>query len=200
MKKLVAILSCSIGPALVGLWLYSFLGFVQNIEAYQEPNPVEAVSSAEAIVVLTGGSERIATGTELLEAGVGKKLFISGVHKNISIEKVIKTLPLSPELRACCIVLGYKANSTAENAQETRDWMKTESYASLRLVTANYHMPRSLLLFRAAMPDVTIIPHPVTPDNVKLHEFWEHPGTISLLLTEYTKYLLVQFNLWLNAP
>jgi uncharacterized SAM-binding protein YcdF (DUF218 family) len=78
--------------------------------------------------------------------------------------------------------------------------MAMEGYRSLRLVTANYHIPRSLLLFHAAMPDTEIIPHPVTPDSVKLYEWWKHPGTIMLLATEYNKFLVANLRLRLKAP
>ena len=108
---------------------------------------------------------------------------------------MFKSLNVPEDLRACCITLGYQANSTAGNVEETRDWLKTEGYTSFRLVTANYHMPRSLLLFRAAMQDATIIPYPVTPDNVILYEWGKHPGTIELLATEYCKFLIAELEL-----
>jgi hypothetical protein len=53
-------------------------------------------------------------------------------------------------------------------------------------------MPRSLLLFRAAMPNIAIIPHPIAPDNVKLYEWGLHPGTIDLLATEDGKFLVAK--------
>jgi uncharacterized SAM-binding protein YcdF (DUF218 family) len=191
MKKLFVFLLLT-GAATAGFWLYGFLDFVQNVASLHEPNIHESLEPAEAIVVLTGGSERVATGIELLESGNGKKLFISGVHKNLSLEGVLRPLRVPADLRLCCIALGYQASSTSGNAEETQDWLKAEGYTSLRLVTANYHMPRSLLLFRTAMPNVTIVPYPVAPDNVKLYEWWLHPGTIDLLATEYCKFLLTK--------
>jgi uncharacterized SAM-binding protein YcdF (DUF218 family) len=74
--------------------------------------------------------------------------------------------------------------------------MGLENYHSLRLVTANYHMPRSLLLFHANLPDINIIPHPVSPESVHLSEWWKHPGTVDLLAMEYDKYLFAYFRLW----
>jgi uncharacterized SAM-binding protein YcdF (DUF218 family) len=94
-----------------------------------------------------------------------------------------------PDLRACCIVLGHAAESTHGNAEETQIWMALENYHSLRLVTANYHMPRSLMVFRAAMPGIMIIPHPISPESVQLEHWWLRSGTASLLVTEYMKYL-----------
>ncbi len=68
--------------------------------------------------------------------------------------------------------------------------MQNEGYHSLRLVTASYHMPRSLLEFRRAMPDIEILPYPVFPVRFKQDQWWLWPGTLTLLVTEYDKYLL----------
>ncbi len=191
MKRLSAFV-VFVCAALVGLWAYGFIGFVGDVAAQRERDVREYLESADAIVVLTGGSERVATGLGLLESGNGKKLFISGVGKKLSLEGILKSSTLPQNLRDCCIALGYKANSTAGNVDETRDWIAAEGFTSLRLVTANYHMPRSLFLFRANLPGIKIVPYPVAPDNVKLQEWWRHPGTVSLLATEYGKYLLAR--------
>ncbi len=183
---------------LAAFWFAGFLTYVDDVAAMHAPDIHEGMKTAEAIVVLTGGSERVSTGVNLLEAGNGKKLFISGVHKNLPLDLVLKPSPINANLRACCIALGYQAGSTAGNANETREWIKNEGFRSARLVTANYHMPRSLLLFHAAMPDVVIVPYPVMPDNVKLHEWWEHPGTVNLLTMEYSKYLVAKLLVWLR--
>jgi hypothetical protein len=39
------------------------------------------------------------------------------------------------------------------------------------------------------MPEMDIRPFPVAPDSVKLTQWWTWPGTSSLLVTEYNKYL-----------
>jgi uncharacterized SAM-binding protein YcdF (DUF218 family) len=177
-------------------WFAGLEVFVTHIETLAEPAIDSSLESTDAIVVLTGGSDRVATGLALLRAGKGKKLFISGVYQGLTLDKLIGTQPVAKELRACCIVLGHAAGSTLGNAEETREWLAQENDHSLRLVTANYHMPRSLLIFHAAMPDIVIIPHPVSPDSVKLDGWWAHPGTASLLVTEYIKYLWANVRQW----
>ena len=89
----------------------------------------------------------------------------------------------------CCIILGHAADDTVGNAYETAAWINAEGFASLRLVTAAYHMQRAMLEFRRAMPAVLIVPHPVFPDAFKKDQWWRWPGTAHLLATEYTKYL-----------
>ena len=68
--------------------------------------------------------------------------------------------------------------------------MQGQGYSSLRLVTAAYHMPRSLLEFSSAMPGMRIEPHPVFPEHVKQEYWWAWPGTMALMVSEYNKYLV----------
>lgn len=181
------------------LWLTGLIFFVAAVENWGATQIGPDLAITDAIVVLTGGSERVTTGLELLEAHKAKKLFISGVHPGLTLDRLLAHQQISPDLRACCIILGHEAESTVGNAEETLTWMGLENYHSLRLVTANYHMPRSLMVFRALMPpDMQIIPHPITPDSVKLEDWWQRPGTASLLVTEYDKYLLADLRLWLR--
>lgn len=180
------------------LWLAGLQAFVAHIETLAEPAIGSALESTDAIVVLTGGSERVSTGLALLRAGKGKKLFISGVHAGLTLDEILGNQAAPKPLRDCCIVLGHAAGSTLGNAEETREWLRHQNAHSLRLVTANYHMPRSLLIFHAAMPEMTIIAHPVAPDSVKLEGWWAHPGTASLLVTEYTKYLWANARQWVG--
>ena len=40
------------------------------------------------------------------------------------------------------------------------------------------------------MPEIEIIPHPVFPEHFKSEDWWMWPGSSSLLVTEYSKYLV----------
>lgn len=170
---------------LVVLWLGGLVWFTRSIPS----EVVDSETKTDAIVVLTGGSLRVQSGLALLASGKAKKLFISGVYHSTDVAALLHVSRQSPEHIACCIVLGHEADNTLGNAQETAQWMRSEGFHSLRLVTASYHMPRSLFDFSRAMPDVRIIPNPVFPERVK-QRWWAWPGTASLVLGEYHKYLL----------
>ena len=144
----------------------------------------------DAIVVLTGGSDRLAVALDLLSADKGQKLFVSGVYHGVDVRQLLDLSQHSPEDLSCCVVLGYEADNTRGNAIETAAWMKEQGFTSLRLVTATYHMPRSLLEFRRHMPDILIVAHPVFPEHFKRDNWWMWPGSSTLLITEYTKYLV----------
>jgi uncharacterized SAM-binding protein YcdF (DUF218 family) len=173
-------------------WCAGFLWFVAAVPARVE----DPVTHTDAIVVLTGGSERLETGLRLLEGGFARKLFISGVHKDVDVTEILKITNVEYPQVACCIVLGHSAGDTVGNGVETAQWMAREGFSSIRLVTGSYHMPRSLLEVRHAVPRAVIVPHPVFPDAVKSREWWRWPGTAALLATEYSKYLAAVVRQW----
>jgi uncharacterized SAM-binding protein YcdF (DUF218 family) len=171
--------------ALAVLWLGGLVWFARSIPS----EVIDAETKTDAIVVLTGGSLRVQSGLALLAAGRAQKLFISGVYHSTDVAALLHVSRQSPEHVACCIVLGHTADNTLGNALETAQWMRSEGFHSLRLVTASYHMPRALLEFSRAMPDMRIIPNPVFPEQVKQRRWWAFPGTAMLFLGEYDKYL-----------
>ena len=172
--------------AVAALWIGGFFWFAQQI-----PQAVaDLESDTDAIVVLTGGSLRVQSGLSLLAAGKAKKLFISGVYHGTDVAALLRISHQSPEHVACCIVLGHEADNTLGNALETAQWMHQEGFRSLRLVTASYHMPRSMLEFSRAMPEVRIVAHPVFPERDHADRWWTSPRAFAHVLAEYHKYLL----------
>jgi uncharacterized SAM-binding protein YcdF (DUF218 family) len=177
-----------VGTALVAVlaWAAGFVWFTGSLpRAVDKPLAV-----TDAIAVLTGGSRRLAAGLELLARGRAAKLFVSGVYRGVEVDEILRVFRQAPEELECCVALGHSATDTRSNAHETARWMVLEGFSSLRLVTASYHMPRSLVEFRRVMPDVQLIAHPVFPAHVRLDAWWRWPGTASLLASEYTKYLV----------
>ena len=145
------------------------------------------VRPTDAVVVLTGGSGRLEAGLDLLVREMARKLFVSGVYRGLDVQRLLQLVRRDPAGIEARVALGNAVNTQA-NARETADWMKAEGFRSLRLVTGAYHMPRSLLEFQRAIPETTVIPHPVFPDHVKA-DWWAWPGTLGLVIGEYNKYL-----------
>ncbi len=167
-------------------WLGGLVWFTNHI-----PETVaDTETVTDAIVVLTGGSQRIQSGLQLLAAGRAKKLFVSGVYHGTDVSALLRLSSQTPDSVQCCIVLGYAADNTQGNALETAQWIHREGFHTLRLVTAAFHMPRSLLEFRRVMPDIRIVENPVFPELIKQDHWWAWPGTSGLILLEYHKYLL----------
>ena len=157
------------------------------------PAVEDRAGSTDAIVVLTGGSLRLNSGIALLREGKGRKLFVSGVNDQVDLEDLLRSSGgdswWARHQASCCVMLGHLADDTLGNASETAQWIQQQGFRSLRLVTAWYHMPRSLLEFSRAMPEIEIVAHPVFPEQVKYEYWWLRPGTAALLVNEYGKYL-----------
>jgi uncharacterized SAM-binding protein YcdF (DUF218 family) len=141
----------------------------------------------DGIVVLTGGEPRLDIAVSLLESGVGKRLLISGVSPTTSRESV-KQVSGGKTRFDCCTDIGYAAD-TRGNAEEAAEWAHRHQFHSVTVVTARYHMPRTMHEFSRAMPDVTLLPYPVDQDGIDLSGWWLHPQTVQLLNREFAKYL-----------
>ena len=179
-------------PVAAILWFYGLLNFLQKIPE----RIINRNSTSDAIVVLTGGSGRLKKGLQLLTRKKAKKLFISGVYRGNDVQRLLQVQKHSPAEVLCCINLGYAATSTAGNAKETENWIKKHGFTSIILVTANYHMPRSLMLFRHTMPEIEIVPHPAFPPQFEPAQWWARPRTASLITSEYIKYTIALTIIW----
>jgi uncharacterized SAM-binding protein YcdF (DUF218 family) len=170
------------------LWIAGFFLFVGLVSS-----PTRATKNADAIVVLTGGKGRVEHGFKALAAGHAPVLFISGVGKDVTLPEMIAA-HTNGETRAAIaarrprILLDYRANSTRTNAEETALFAAKYRVHSIRLVTAHYHMPRSLLEFRDAMPGVSILADPVLPEEAENAPWWHDAHLRELMLSEYVKY------------
>jgi len=145
--------------------------------------------SADAIVALTGGRERIGDAVELLAAGRGKRLLISGVNPTTRAEELSRFVPRYQAMFQCCIDLDRSATNTIGNAVETRRWVRERGFRSLVVVTSAYHMPRALAELAHQLPDVTLIPFPVVTDKQRTEPWWMNAQSIRALASEYVKYL-----------
>lgn len=170
---------------LAGLfWLLGLNTFAESIPK----QIVDLETETDAIVVLTGGSGRLDEGVDLLTSGKGKMLFVSGVYDGIDVRFLLETVQRGGIVTENSVEIG-NATDTIGNAAETADWVRDKGYTSLRLVTAAYHMPRSLLEFSAKLDNTRIVPHPVFPEHVKA-DWWRWPGSAVLVIKEYNKFML----------
>ncbi|MDX2306931.1 MAG: YdcF family protein [Hyphomicrobium sp.] len=166
------------------LFVVGFLLFAINVLS----DPTEARVKADAIVVLTGGEQRIRAGVELLANGQGQRLLISGVNEKTSARDLVRATGVDGERFACCVDLGYTALNTVGNAKEIRTWAEARQYKSLIVVTSSYHMPRSLIELRRLLPGFRLIPHAVSPRSPSSHPlWWVDWWTWRVMLSEYVK-------------
>ncbi len=172
-----------VGVVLIGI---GFVWWVNNLPEAEVPMR----SKADGIVVLTGSRFRINDALELLAAGHGKRLLISGVYPATKLSEIAHLMPEFQRWFACCVDLDHMALNTIGNAVETKRWARDRGFKSLIVVTSDFHMPRSMAEISAQLPGVTLIPFPVTSDRVRVESWWSSPATARLLFTEYLKYMV----------
>ncbi|HAF41721.1 MAG TPA: hypothetical protein DCG90_08145 [Sphingobium sp.] len=155
-------------------WMLGFAWFAIFL-----PQPLDG-RQTDAIVVLTGGAGRIDRGIALLEDGAAKRMLISGVDRSVRPVELAAQYQTPEQLFACCITLGREAIDTRSNAIETARWLERRDYKTVRLITTDWHMRRSALELRQALPGRVSIVYDAVPSRPSL----------TVLLREYNKYLL----------
>lgn len=176
-----------VGSAGLALWLFIF-GFVLFANLAMR-EPTESAVQAGGIVVLTGEGLRLKEGARLLKAGRARQMLISGVNPKIREKDLRKLTGLQSGNFACCVELGYQALNTTGNADETLAWVRARSLDSVIVVTASYHMPRSLAELARVLPSTRLIPHPVLPRKLRGQTWWLSAFSTRVLLSEYLKFL-----------
>ncbi|QIB34115.1 YdcF family protein [Ancylobacter pratisalsi] len=139
------------------LVLAGFALFVVSLQG-REGQPSR---SADGIVVLTGGADRIPDAIALLTQHRGQRLLITGVHPDTTLSEIGRTAPVPEDVLKCCVALGRSALNTRGNAIETAQWARARGFHSLLVVTSSWHMPRALVELRRAMPNMDLVPYPV---------------------------------------
>lgn len=170
---------------------WGFADFVGTALAPAAP----AGGETDGIVVLTGGSERVATGFRLLAEGRARRLLISGAHPEAGLAEIAAAVGLDAARLAGRVEVGHAAASTRGNAAEIAAWARAEELRSLRVVTAGYHMPRAMLELRRALPATALVPHPVASAALRAPGAPWRPRVWALLAGEYARYVLARAGL-----
>ena len=127
---------CVVAVAMFGAGLVHFADAL--------PRPRLSAAPADAVVVLTGGENRVARAIDLVATGQGRRLLISGVNDHTSAAAIADVVDQNQAIFRCCIDIDRRARNTIGNASEIARWVKAHGYRSLIVVTGVYHMPRAL--------------------------------------------------------
>lgn len=179
-----------------------FLGFAWclALALFVHAMPSQSTSAnvkTDAIVVLTGGNARVERGFDMLAKGAAPVLLVSGVGKSVTLQEMLAA-HASEETRRqinernTSIVFDYVAQTTQSNASEAAKFVRERGFESIRLITAHYHMPRSMAEMHAALPEVKIVPDPVFPSGFQRDQWWRHKNSRDLVLSEFHKMIAVK--------
>ncbi|MDH4413474.1 MAG: YdcF family protein [Rhizobium sp.] len=177
------------GMALILTAAVLVAGFLMFADSVTNMRPPETVK-ADAIVVLTGGYQRIEQAIDLLKRGYGERLLISGVNPATTAGQIRKATRTSPDVFECCVDIGYGAIDTIGNANETAIWIRDKGYRSVLVVTSNYHLARSLMELRRSDPETKFIGYPVVNADLKTRAWYSEPDAMRTMLAEYGKTII----------
>ena len=149
------------------------------------------------VVILTGGTNRIKEGFEVIykldkKSISNLKVLVSGTGKGFSKLSLQEKLNPNFDLRLieCCVELDGVSQDTYSNAIETSKWVSKNTIEEILLITSNYHIPRSILEFQNQMPNLKILYYPITPKQHQINEWLKSFETFSLIFIEYCKYII----------
>ncbi|MEZ5710226.1 MAG: YdcF family protein [Blastomonas sp.] len=153
------------------------LGFAWFAIALPQPGGPERT---DAVVVLTGGPNRINRGLEALDKEWTGRMLITGVDQDVKSHELAVEYGAPESQFDCCVDLGFKAIDTRSNALETARWVERRKAKSIRLVTTDWHMRRAHYELARTLPeDVAIFDDAVASQP-----------SLRTLFREYNKYVL----------
>ncbi len=170
------------------IWTVGLLAFADRIARL---TPAATPAASDGIVALTGGSTvRLRAATDLLEAGKGHRLLVSGVNHQVTRTQIWGVTGATKPLFDCCVDLDFTAANTIGNARETARWARAMGYRSLILVTADYHTPRATLELKGALPGALITAYPVATPDLDARHWQDTSRGARRMVSEYMKYLV----------
>jgi len=172
------------------IWAAGLFAFADRVTRL---TPAPLPPAADGVVVLTGqgSNARLDRGMAVLEAGLARRLLVSGVNREASREDIRLVSKAARQLYDCCVDLGFNAANTLGNARETAEWARAMQFQSLIVVTADYHIPRAMLELRSALPDIELTAYAAATPVVDAPNWWRSPAGARLMIGEYTKYMAV---------
>ena len=175
---------------LAGFWMFT-RSVARQADLSRQLSPA-SLPDADGIVVWTGpGGGRLQAGADVLNAGKGERLLISGVNGSNSREDIIEVMEIDPALADCCLDLDYAAIDTAGNARETWAWTEALGYEHIILITSAYHMPRAQVMLGSKAGRIRVTPYAVS--GASYEGWWKDEELRERLAREYGKLLVTYF-------
>jgi uncharacterized SAM-binding protein YcdF (DUF218 family) len=171
----------AVAAAVAAAWIAGFSWFL-----YLGARGITPPPHADAIVVLTGGPERVDVALRLLSTGAADRLLVSGAGEKTDVSDLAHLSGMDPAPLEQQITMGHSARTTRGNALETASWAQAGKVRTLLVVTTWFHMPRALVELRRAMPTQSLLPYPV--GQLRTEELLQ-AAALRRLIGEYHKYL-----------
>jgi len=188
------------------------VAFIIGVSFYLQPNSFmgcsekpladTACQKADAIVVVSGGDTkaRTAAGIELYKNGWADALVLSGAaydKSGPSNAEAMRMQALHAGVPQAAISIDEAAESTSQNAANTKTIFDGKHFTDIILVTSGYHQRRASLEFGKAADTISVRNYPVTHDSDWGWYWWLTPRGWWLTGGELVK--IIAFYLGLTA-
>jgi uncharacterized SAM-binding protein YcdF (DUF218 family) len=153
----------------------------------------EQPRESDAIIVLSGSSERDIYAAELYNLGFSGKIIMSGRRASeIMAERAIKKGVNKED-----IIVELKAMTTYENATFTRQIMLDNGFQSAIVVSSPFHMRRSRLVFERVYKNTGIsLTYCAVPPNLSTDTQRAPAVFRQSVVVEYVKLIYYWFRYW----
>lgn len=158
--------------------------------------PTDPLAKSDAIVVLSGGSDRTEWGIKLYADGWAPKIIFVGAAlypTSISNAAAMKKVALAAGVPGSAILLEEKSTNTLENAEFSAPILAKISAKKIILVTSPYHQRRAYDDFHKVLDDrLAIINSPSGYSQWSASSWWEKPASAHVTTSEILKLLWTQ--------
>lgn len=131
----------------------------------------ESESQADCAVVLTGAPGRIREGVELLQQKRIKKLIVSGVYREATMEELFPYWPYYSDISFEDIILEKRSQTTFGNAHQSVVLVESLKCQDIYLITSQLHMARAYAIFYEVFPKSIVIKKLTLP-NTRSEQSW----------------------------
>ena len=168
------------------------LGYLSLIFLGGYLTPVDTLSRSDAIVVLSGGPDRIDWGIKLYQDGWSPRLVLVGAaldKSGPSNAAAMRKKALQAGVPDTAIFLEEESTNTLENATLSKRILDSFGAKSIILVTSPYHQRRALETFKNVYDkeSISIINSPSGYSSWNSKEWWAKPTSADLTTSEILK-------------
>lgn len=168
------------------------LGYLSLIFLGEYLTPSDTLARADAIVVLSGGPDRIDWGTKLYLEGWAPRLVLVGAaldKSGPSNAEAMRKIALRAGVPDTAIFLEEESTNTLENATLGKKILDSFGAKSIILVTSPYHQRRAYETFKKVYEKeaINIINSPSGYSTWNSKQWWAKPSSADLTTSEILK-------------
>lgn len=127
---------------------------------------------ADCAVTLTGGSNRLREGLDLLSRKQIRKLIVAGVVPTASLREIFPLWPYQGGVSEADVILERRSTTTFGNAQQTLPIVEALGCRDVILITSSFHLPRAVKTFVSNYPsEIKVIPYSVLSGKAEADHF-----------------------------